>query len=168
MSRTPIMNKGIASSTFNADLSLTGMRIGPRDPATHLAKVGAKQEVIRPENSASTYKAQLMKERSGFSGGFKIPEEFRKSKIKKKGLYSDNEQEEEVEKAQGANAITKDEIFQQLALGQSDSGMGAGKSGMNSKAALAKDLVDGIEKDLEKLRRQKENIQLRKHLAITG
>jgi len=38
----------------------------------------------------------------------------------------------------------------------------------NSKAALAKDLVDGIEKDLEKLKRQQENIQLRKHLAITG
>lgn len=38
----------------------------------------------------------------------------------------------------------------------------------NSKSALAKDLVEGIEKDLDKLRRQQENIQLRKHLAITG
>lgn len=130
------------------------MRIGPRDPATHAPKIGHKQEIIRPENSSATYKSQIMKERSGFSGGFKIPEEFRKSKIKKRGMYSDNEQEEEVEKTQGSNAITKDEIFQQLNLGHSESGIGAGKHGMNSKAALAKDLVDGIEKDLEKLKRQ--------------
>jgi hypothetical protein len=38
----------------------------------------------------------------------------------------------------------------------------------NSKAAISKDLVDGIEKEIEKLRRQQENIQLRKHLALTG
>ena len=35
----------------------------------------------------------------------------------------------------------------------------------NSKGALAKDLVEGIEKDLEKLRRQAENISLRKTIA---
>lgn len=94
-------------------LSLTGMRIGPRDPATHAPKVGIKQEIVKPDNSHSAYQQRIMKERSGFSGGFKIPEEFRKSKIKKKGLYSDTEQEEEggVDVA-GANAITKDEIFQ--------------------------------------------------------
>jgi hypothetical protein len=38
----------------------------------------------------------------------------------------------------------------------------------NSKAALAKDLIDGIDKDLDKLKRQRENILLRKHLAMTG
>ncbi len=38
----------------------------------------------------------------------------------------------------------------------------------NSKTALAKDLVEGIEKDLEKLRRQQENLQLRKTLALNG
>lgn len=38
----------------------------------------------------------------------------------------------------------------------------------NSKSALAKDLVEGIEKDLEKLKRQQENLQLRKQLALTG
>jgi hypothetical protein len=119
-----------------------------------LPKVGHKLEVVRPEQSAASYKTQIMKERSGFSGGFKIPEEFRKTKIKQRGLHSDAEQEEEGVETQGANAITKDEIFQQLNLGHSESGIGAGKHGMNSKAALAKDLVDGIEKDLEKLRRQ--------------
>lgn len=109
-----------------------------------------------------------MKERSGFSGGFKIPQETLKSgKAKKKGPRGSEELEEEPEAGHGTSQITKDEVFQQLALGAADSGAGVGKSG-NSKAAIAKDLVDGIEKDLEKLRRQQENIQLRKHLALTG
>ena len=102
-------------ASVDLGLSLTGLRIGPRDPATHVAKVGIKQEIIRPEHSAASFKASIIKERSGFSGGFKIPEEFRKSRSKKrKGLYSDNEQDEgEADRqAQGANAITKDEIFQ--------------------------------------------------------
>ena len=38
----------------------------------------------------------------------------------------------------------------------------------NSKSALAKDIVEGIEKDLEKLRRQQENLQLRKAMALNG
>jgi hypothetical protein len=33
---------------------------------------------------------------------------------------------------------------------------------------LAKDVIEGIEKDIEKLRRQKENLLLRKQLAVTG
>jgi hypothetical protein len=36
---------------IGTDLSLTGMRIGPRDPTTHAPKVGVKQEIVRPENS---------------------------------------------------------------------------------------------------------------------
>jgi hypothetical protein len=63
--------------------------------------------------------------------------------------------------------ITKDEIFQSLNLGPSDSASGLGKSG-TSKNAIAKDLVEGLQKEIEKLRRQQENIQLRKHLALTG
>lgn len=69
------------------------------------------------------------------------------------------EQEEEgVEGTQGQSLITKDEILQQLNLGHSESGIGVGKHGTNSKTAIAKDLVDGIEKELEKFRRQKDNI----------
>lgn len=45
--------------------------------------------------------------------------------------------------------------------------MGVGKSGM-SKNAISKDLVDGLQKEIDKLKRQQENIQLRKHLAVTG
>jgi len=52
-------------------------------------------------------------------------------------------------------------------LGPSDSSLGVGKSG-TSKNAIAKDLVESMQKEIEKLRRQQENIQLRKHLALTG
>jgi len=37
-----------------------------------------------------------------------------------------------------------------------------------SKNAIAKDLVEGLQKEIDKLKRQQENIQLRKHLALTG
>ena len=101
------------------------MRIGPRDPATHAPKVGTKLEVIRPETSGNVYQPRMMKvynvcllsvqERTGFSGGFKILEEFRKSKIKQKGLFADLDQDEDgpdtSTQAAGQNAITKDEIF---------------------------------------------------------
>jgi hypothetical protein len=42
-------------------LSLTGMRIGPLDPATQKPKVGTKLEVVRPENSANQYKQEILK-----------------------------------------------------------------------------------------------------------
>jgi hypothetical protein len=38
----------------------------------------------------------------------------------------------------------------------------------NSKSALSKDLVEGLEKDLEKLKRMQENILLRKTIAVKG
>ena len=143
------------------------MRIGPRDPATHAPKVGTKLEVIRPETSGNVYQPRMMKvnnvclikygqERSGFSGGFKILEEFRKSKIKQKGLFADLDQDEDgpdtTTQSAGQNLITKDEIFQQLNLGPSDSSLGVGKSG-TSKNAIAKDLVESMQKEIEKLRR---------------
>ena len=42
-------------------LSLTGMRIGPRDPATHAPKVGTKLEIVRPETSGNVYQPRMMK-----------------------------------------------------------------------------------------------------------
>lgn len=85
----------------------------------------------------------------------------------KKGIGYDHELEDDFETTQQSH-ITKDEIFQQLALGHSEAGIGIGRHGTNSKTALAKDLVEGIEKDIEKLRRQQENLQLRKTLALNG
>jgi hypothetical protein len=86
--------------------------------------------------------------RTGFSGGFKILEESRKSKLKKKSLFDDLDSDGEGDHNNSTNQggpplISKDEIFQQLNLGPSDSGMGVGKSGM-SKNAISKDLVEGL------------------------
>lgn len=43
-----------------------------------------------------------------------------------------------------------------------------GKHGASSKAALTKDIIDNLEKELEKLKRTEENIKVRKHIALTG
>ncbi len=53
-------------------------------------------------------------------------------------------------------------------MGMGETGIGVGKHGSDSRVGLAKDLVEAMEKDLEKLKRQAENISLRKTLATKG
>ena len=43
-------------------------------------------------------------------------------------------------------------------LGNAENNIGSGKNGANSKSALTKDIVEGLEKDIEKLKRLEENI----------
>jgi len=43
-----------------------------------------------------------------------------------------------------------------------------GKHGTGSKTALTKDLMENLEKELEKLKRTEENIKVRKHIALKG
>ena len=43
-----------------------------------------------------------------------------------------------------------------------------GKHGTGSKTALTKDLIENLEKELEKLKRTEENIKVRKHIALKG
>ncbi len=64
--------------------------------------------------------------------------------------------------------MSKEEILAALNLGTGDTGIGVGKHGSDSRVGLAKDLVEAMEKDLEKLKRQAENIQTRKTLATKG
>ena len=64
--------------------------------------------------------------------------------------------------------ITKEEIFAHLNLGNAEGGIGAGKYGNNSKQGLTNDLIEGLEKDLEKLKRFEENIKIRKTLTQKG
>lgn len=45
---------------------------------------------------------------------------------------------------------------------------GMGKHGAGSKTALSKDLMENLEKELEKLKRTEENIKVRKHIATKG
>lgn len=54
--------------------------------------------------------------------------------------------------------------MQALKLGNADTTVGGGKQA-DSKNAITKDLIDNMTKDLEKLKRQQENIQLRRTIA---
>lgn len=56
----------------------------------------------------------------------------------------------------------------QLNLGSSQAAAGMGKHGTGSKAALTKDLIENLEKELDKLRRNEEGIKLRKRVALKG
>ena len=53
-------------------------------------------------------------------------------------------------------------------LGASQTAGGGGKHGAGSKTALSKDLIDNLDKELEKLKRTEENIKVRKHIALKG
>jgi len=55
-----------------------------------------------------------------------------------------------------------------LNLHNNESGALAGKYGNNSKSALTKDLIEGLEKELEKLRRNEEIIKYRKAGMMKG
>lgn len=68
------------------------------------------------------------KERTGFGGGFKIPEEYRKIKqSRKRGPLDFDEHSDHEEKDQ--SLVTKEEIFKHLNLGNAESGIGGGKYG---------------------------------------
>jgi len=87
-----------------------------------------------------------------------------KSADKKRKKEHQKEEEEEKEES---GLYTKDDILQQLALFGGGGGL-VGKYGTGSKAGMTKDLIDGLEKDLEKLKRQSDNLQVRKVVAIKG
>jgi len=77
-------------------LSLTGLRYPPLDPKTKTPVVGHKNEVYRHDRAMGDYKDRILKERVTFSGGFKIPEEYRKNQkamlgVVKKEVHHDQE-----------------------------------------------------------------------------
>ena len=70
----------------------------------------------------------MQKQRQGFGGGFKILEEYRRNKLKKKGERRVTEDDDDVaDKEQ--HQVTKEEIFQLLNLGNAEGSIGAGKYG---------------------------------------
>ena len=91
----------------------------------------------RPENAdARTLEKKLMPEqrvyvrqdRSGFGGGFKILEEYRRKKMNRKSLTRKTEEDDD-EANKDQNAVTKDEIFKLLNLGNAEGNIGSGKYG---------------------------------------
>jgi hypothetical protein len=97
-------------------LSLSGLRMGPLDPKSKVPKVGTYMQYQVEDPTHQKIPKFLNKERSGFSGGFKIPEEQRKAKLERKiKKKDDDESDEDLEI--NKNDITKDEIMQHLNLG---------------------------------------------------
>ena len=102
------------------------MRVGPLDEKTKAPVVGLVQEPVKPNPNQQT--VFVKKSLSGFGAGFKIPEEYRQNKLRRKSEKKVNEADEsEGEKDQ--NQVTRDEIFQLLNLGNAEGGIGAGKYG---------------------------------------
>jgi hypothetical protein len=143
------------------------LRVGPIDPKTKAAQVGYCTAYQMHDSTGQTVPTFTSKERTGFSGGFKIPYEQRKAKLGRKIQHQERGEDEDAEEA-SKNEITKEEIMAQLNLGSSQAAAGMGKHGTGSKAALTKDLIENLEKELDKLRRNEEGIKLRKRVALKG
>lgn len=79
----------------------------------------------------------------------------------------DNKDQDDNHLVDESNIITRDEIIKELNLA-SGAQMGSDGDGSLTKAAITKELTDNISKELEKLRRQSENLQMRKTLIIEG
>jgi hypothetical protein len=118
------------------NLSLQGSRIAPREPGKAVAFVPEGKQKY-PDQGAKTMsnKKHLdqtvfqKKERFGYGGGFKIPEEYRKNKLaRKKSQQRGATDEDEQEGSKDQSVVTKDEILAHLNLGTAESSIG-GKYG---------------------------------------
>ena len=152
----------MAKLATNIDLVISGMRVGPRDP--HNPSVAMIGEDKKFNSLPQTYeiKPKILKNRPDMAGGFRIPEEIMKNRISmNENLETDGTEEYELQDE--SNIITKDEIIKELNLASGTNPVGENTGGSLTKRSLAKDLVDNITKELEKLRRQSENLQTRQN-----
>ena len=94
-------------------MSLSGMRMGPIDPKLKVPRVGTNMSYQVEDPQQQRVPKFLNKERSGFSGGFKIHSEYRKNKLSRKIKHYDGDEFEDHEE-ESKNEITKDEILAQL------------------------------------------------------
>ena len=152
---------------MNSGLNITGFslsvmnRVGPLDPKINQPQVGVTPVAVTIQNKTNFDQTMFVKkERINFGGGFKIPEEYRQRKEQAKRKLADASKIVEDETAKDMSLVTKDEILTVLNLGNAESGIG-GKNGQGSKTALSKDLQEGLEKDLKKLKMTEENIRNR-------
>jgi hypothetical protein len=146
-------------------MSLQGMRMGPLDPTTKRPEIITQKGKIpyQPTDGTRAATTFLSKSRSGFSGGFRIPEEQRHARLARK-IQRKEERTDEHEEAE-KHEISRDEIMAALQL---DSSQVAGKAQGGSRAAIINDLLENMDKELEKLKRNEENIKVRKIRALTG
>ena len=111
-------------------LSMQGYRVGPMDPkdkTNHL--VGFRQKAHTEDDKAYVDQTLFIKSnKTGFSGGFKIPEEYKEKRMKNRKRPRSHNSDDEEKKDKDDNKITKDEILAHLNLTGGD-GIGAGKAG---------------------------------------
>jgi hypothetical protein len=148
--------------TKGGDLSVSGTGLG-NNTSNDTKKSGKKFEAKKFEAARTLDKRQYIpetlykkKERVGFGGGFRIPEAYREKRLARslRNRLEDDSTDEEKE----TNLLTKEEIMAQLNLGEAQMNFGQGK---NTKNALTNDLVEGLEKDIEKLKQKEKNISTR-------
>ena len=104
--------------------SFSGLRVGPLDPEKKVPKVGVVSEARTERNKMYEDKTVYQKrDRTGFGGGFKIPEETRikKENMKKRPKVSALDEDNDLDK--DLTGLTKEEIFAHLNLGNADNGI---------------------------------------------
>lgn len=78
-------------------MKLTSMRTGPIDPETKVTRVGWNQEGYTRPKDYYEQTIFVKKDLSGFGAGFKIPEEYRKKKLKQRAEKRKKEDEDDAE-----------------------------------------------------------------------
>ena len=148
--------------------TLQGLRVGPLDPSK---KDGSKavgtSVAAKTQDDNSEQTLVIKKNRTGFSGGFKVPEEYRQKLQGRKKKKRDDSLDDDADSKKDQSLITKDEILAHLNLAGADMSA-SGKYGGTGKAGITKELVEGLEKDLEKLKRTEELYKNRLHFQKTG
>lgn len=119
------------------NLSLVGMRIAPRETGKEIAFVPKTGVSYPPDQGAKTVTNKRhfdqtvfqRKERTGYGGGFKIPEEYRKMQMsRKKQAKNDEDGSSDDEANRDQSLVTKDEVMAHLNLGTAENTLG-GKYG---------------------------------------
>ena len=149
------------------DLQITGYRVAPRDPLDPSKPESGENAYMFERTTDYTIKPRVMKEKLGFGGGYKMQSKTIKSKQTRGNILTiENTDENQI--ADDNNILTRDEIIKELNLTAGTQIGGDGKQGSLTKAAITKDLVESLSKELEKLRRQSDNIKMRKTLIVEG
>lgn len=102
----------VATLVDLSSLRLTGQSVAPIHGDRHDHKQPRVQADARTLDK-KTYNEQrvfVRKERQGFGGGFKILEEYRRNKLKRKGDSKKTDDEDEHD-THDQNQVTKEEIF---------------------------------------------------------
>lgn len=103
--------------------------MGPLDPKKKVPLVGVEIEAKTLQNKTHFDQTVFQKkDRTGFGGGFKIPEEYREKKENYKKKKVDKNKDNDDEKEKDMSLITRDEVIAHLNLGNAESGIG-GKGG---------------------------------------